>query len=345
MAVSKKRKKNGKPAQFNKVKFFYKKFNNVETITDRILYYNKFIGANKEPHEYELRNYLSTLLYFCKRNDKKYEEFLHGETRIGLQQYLNKDVLIYGKLVNVKTDENGYVTKVCLSGPYLYGIIKNLEKLKEGLSKIDPNNRLNNTENLNYLVDFLDNYYKFGSHIWVNIDNKAKLTDLYLGTEVQFISKVISYKGKVKKEGYRTLKYGLDKGYFVCQSIVTTLKNPEIQSRNKSKKENRDGTISLTISETNRIIRYECGEWHKEMAVCSLEDNKLKLNEEVYNFFATVKTDENAVERFAELISKYDIKYLNSLKNKMSILKSVGKFNLEVRKREDENNSKTKMED
>ena len=71
----------------------------------------------------------------------------------------------------------------------------------------------------------------------------------------------------------------------------------------------------------------------------------LKLNEEVYNFFATVKTDENAVERFAELISKYDIKYLNSLKNKMSILKSVGKFNLEVRKREDENNSKTKMED
>jgi len=96
--------------KFDKIKTFSKALNKTESIYDRITYFSQLYGLNKEPYEYALQNYLETLVYFKKRNTKNYEEYLHGETRIGLQQYNNKEVLIEGTLVNVKTDENGYIT-------------------------------------------------------------------------------------------------------------------------------------------------------------------------------------------------------------------------------------------
>lgn len=344
MAVSKKRKKNGKTVKFDKIKTFTKALNKTESIYDRITYFSQLYGLNKEPYEYALQNYLETLVYFKKRNTKNYEEYLHGETRIGLQQYNNKEVLIEGTLVNVKTDEDGYITKVCLLGPCLYGQIKDPNKLKTELNKINPSNRLKNTSHLNYLVDWLKNEYKISSHIWVPLDTKVKIPNLYLSTDIQFIAKVCSYKGKVKKEGYRTLKYGLSDGYFVSQSITTTTKDSTEQSKNHSK-ERRDGSHSYKVSNGNKVVRIECNGWHEDMAVGISEDNKLKLNEEVYLFFSETKSSSEASLKATQLITKYDTKYINQLKNKINLLKSISNLNMEVKDKEDENNSKTKMED
>ena len=58
----------------------------------------------------------------------------------------------FERMKMIKTDEDGYITKVCLLGPCLYGQIKDPNKLKTELNKINPNNRLKNTSHLNYLV-------------------------------------------------------------------------------------------------------------------------------------------------------------------------------------------------
>lgn len=81
------------------------------------------------------------------------------------------------------------------------------------------------------------------------------------------------------------------------------------------------------------------------MAVGISEDNNLKLNEEVYQFFSETKSSSEASLKASQLISKYDTKYINQLKNKINLLKSISNLNMEVKDKDDENNSKTKMED
>lgn len=50
------------------------------------------------------------------------------------------------------------------------------------------------------------------------------------------------------------------------------------------------------------------------MAVGISDDNKLKLNEEVYQFFSETKSSSEASLKATQLISKYDTKYINQLK-------------------------------
>lgn len=229
-------------------------------------------GKNKNDFEYEISNHIK--FYF--ENFSLKDEDKYGETRIKLQEYLGKNILISGKVVNVRS-KNGYINKICLVYPKfqfecnINNLSKELLKYKEKL-KTDK-----------FVKSFAQKHSLFATHIWINLNEDINIDKLYLGTTLFVYGTVNCYKGKIKENNLITNKYSIDNSGIISQTgFFTTFKNTNENPENKYF-DLRTKKMYQEIP-ANKCFYVDCNNWSDKYAVGKKENGKLKFNEKTYKF-------------------------------------------------------------
>ena len=180
-----------------------------DIITEKIKYYQELYGTKRTKKEYEIGFYLKTLkemYYYDNSIDSKYKK---GEMKIQLQEHLNDYLFIDGDLWDIKTDENGYVNRICLSNPSFICKIKNIDYFREDNIEDRKKTKKELAKEFNKNIICIQPRC-FASHIWIHLDNPSPIKSLYMDSEIEVSGKVAKYKGKIHNNRTRTEKYGLE---------------------------------------------------------------------------------------------------------------------------------------
>lgn len=301
MKKKKKKKQNIKKRTFFPIKENKSDF---EIIAEKIKYYQKLYGTKRTKKEYEISFYLRTLIekHYENSIDSKYKQ---GEMKIQLQEHLDDYLIIFGKLWDVKTDQNGFVNRICLNDPHFICKIKNINYFRDD-DNLDDKKKTKKelyeefTRNISYI-----NSRSFASHIWIHLDNPSTIKSLYIGSEVEISGKVAKYKGKIHNNRTRTEKYGLED----CRIENHSVSFPKI---NVWDKKDIDVFISRAgyeiFSQTQKetfIVSPDSFSLNEAVAIN--EDGYFKINKEKYDFYKkNNKTPEDLIEKCIEILNKHE---------------------------------------
>lgn len=275
-----------------------------DIITEKIKYYQELYGTKRTKKEYEIGFYLKTLkemYYYDNSIDSKYKK---GEMKIQLQEHLNDYLFIDGDLWDVKTDENGFVNRICLNDPHFICKIKNIDYVREDSLEDKKKTKKELREEFNKNLSYI-NRRGFASHIWIHLDNPSLIKSLYIGSKIIVSGKIIKYKGKIYNNKTRTEKYGMED----CRIENHSVSFPKINIWNKKDKEvsiSRAGHETITQTKKEVFIVSPDNFSLKE-AVAINEDGYFKINKEKYEFYKkNNNTIEDLIEKSIEILNKHE---------------------------------------
>lgn len=255
-----------------------------------VLKYLFLYGKNKNDFEYEISNHIK----FCFENFSLKDEDKHGETRIKLQEFLGKNVLILGQVINVRS-KNGYINKICLAYPR-FQFECNINHLSKGLLKYKEKLKTDK-----FIKSFTKNNSPFATHIWINLNEDINIDKLYLGTTLFVYGTVNCYKGKIKENNLITNKYSINNSGIISQTgLFTTFKNTDKDPEN-SYFNLRTKRLYQEIPR-NKCFNVDCDNWSDEYAVGKKENGKLMFNEQTYKFLINNKNQKELFSKSNKIL-------------------------------------------
>ena len=279
-----------------------------------VLKYLFLYGKNKNDFEYEISNHIK--FYF--ENFSLKDEDKYGETRIKLQEYLGKNILISGQVINVRS-KNGYINKICLAFPKfqfecnINNLSKELLKYKEKL-KTDK-----------FIKNFTHKSSPFATHVWVNLNEDINIDKLYLGTTLFVYGTVNCYKGKIKEHNLITIKYSINNSGIISQSgFFTTFKNTNENPDNEYF--NLRTKKMFQEIPANKCFYVDCDNWSDEYTVGKKENGKLMFNQKTYKFLTNKEQKENPFDKSNQILIDLHKDYKRKYEEWESILDGMKKM-------------------
>lgn len=180
----------------------------IDKVNKRVDYYLNLINDKSSVVDKFIAAGLRSFHYYYNMSYRKKESI----SRVKLQNLADKYVTVIGAVTAVKEFHN-VGTRIQISCPRLVGYFLSKPTMKELKTKI---------------YDYpLEDSKEIDTHIWLDIDDITPIsslrnTDIYLGSEVLFVSKIHYYKGRVdNKVKRRDYKFGLEDTRIIDIGLVT----------------------------------------------------------------------------------------------------------------------------